>query len=397
MIMTDQKIPGVLDDIFAMYRTNFMGFASFTLLVWDHVDTFVAEVEYIWKGRKTLLVYLFLINRYLTPLGFMVNLFAYLSPVWTPERCTRFIRFEGSMTVVGINIVALMMFLRVYALYKGRNFILGVVIFIYLCQLSVNAWLLTKGVAVAHNPQSGVHACTMIFDPSISAIASSSAWLPLLYDTVVLGLTLNRTIPSLRNRNTFYIMKRLLEDGLIYYTAIFSVTAVLTIMIIAAPPDIKNISAQLELLLTVTMMSRITLNLKRSVKKLNDTTVVRAELPSIFTQRSERIHANRDIKIITPGFNDGYREDEDEDELEMRSRENLPMPIITVVNPGGKRDVLTSRDKFDEEVASWGDVWGPLNNHTPMHIGIMDPIQEVESGDHVRFQAGIRLDPKDVS
>ena len=60
-------------------------------------------------------------------------------------------------------------------------------------------------------------------------------------------------------------MKRLLEDGLIYYTcvlaffvfgmeddekcsAIFAVTLVLTIMIVAAPPGIKNITAQYALL-----------------------------------------------------------------------------------------------------------------------------------------------------
>ena len=83
-------------------------------------------------------------------------------------------------------------------------------------------------------------ACTMIFDPSMyvsipifiiprinifiinrrSKLASSSAWLPLLYDTVVLALTVNRTLPSLKNKNSSYVMKRLLEDGLIYYTCV---------------------------------------------------------------------------------------------------------------------------------------------------------------------------------
>ncbi|PPQ88407.1 hypothetical protein CVT25_011286 [Psilocybe cyanescens] len=194
---------------------------------------------------------------------------AYLSPVWTPEvrsfqklpymslnilyrgilspagfLCSHFIRFEGSMTVIGINIVALMMFLRIRALYRRQYFVQGVVIFLYLCQITMNAWLLTRGVAVVHNKHSGVLACTMIFDPSISVIASSSAWLPLLYDTVALGLILYRTLPSLRDWDTSVVMRRLVEDGLIYYSAIFAVTGVLTIMIIAAPPGIKNITAQ---------------------------------------------------------------------------------------------------------------------------------------------------------
>jgi hypothetical protein len=51
-----------------------MGFASFTILIWDHIITFPAEVEYIWKGKKSFLVYLFFLNRYLIPLGFIINI-----------------------------------------------------------------------------------------------------------------------------------------------------------------------------------------------------------------------------------------------------------------------------------------------------------------------------------
>ncbi|KAF8644430.1 hypothetical protein AX16_008489 [Volvariella volvacea WC 439] len=245
-----------------------MGFASFTILVWDHIVTFSDEVEYIWKAKRSLMVYLFLINRYLTPLGFIVNLFAYLSPVWTPEVsvppkipiitllayspshqvCNEFIRFEGSMTVIGISIVAIMMFLRIKALYHAQRFVVWAVAFLWFFQTGIQAYLLTRGEAVVHNEDSGVQACTMIFDPEI-ILASSSAWLPLLYDTVIFGLTLYRTFPSIRHRNAPFVMKRLLEDGLIYYIAILAVTLVLTIMIIAAPPGLKNITAQLELLL----------------------------------------------------------------------------------------------------------------------------------------------------
>ena len=58
---------------------------------------------------------------------------------------------------------------------------------------------------------------------SRSVLASSSAWLPLLYDTVVLGLIAYRTLPALKLKNRYSIMKRLLEDGLIYYTYALSI------------------------------------------------------------------------------------------------------------------------------------------------------------------------------
>jgi hypothetical protein len=81
--------------------------------------------------------------------------------------------------------------------------------------------------------------------------------------TLVLGLIAHRTLPALRLKNRYSIMKRLLEDGLILTTrtrlpflipnirihtsglsAIFTVNAVLIIMIIAAPPGLKNITAR---------------------------------------------------------------------------------------------------------------------------------------------------------
>ncbi|KAH9987096.1 hypothetical protein BJV77DRAFT_802721 [Russula vinacea] len=69
--------------------TKYVGVAAFTVLVWDHILTFSDEVEYIWKGGKGLNVYLFLVNRYLIPLSFIVNLWAYFSNSWTQQVSAR--------------------------------------------------------------------------------------------------------------------------------------------------------------------------------------------------------------------------------------------------------------------------------------------------------------------
>jgi len=105
----------------------------------------------------------------------------------------------------------------------------------------------------------------MIFNPSIGPIAAASGWLPLLFDTIVLALTLARTLSLAQRRSAAPrdIVHALVRQGLLYYALIFSVTLVLTIMIAVADVSVRNITAQLELCLTVTMMSRITLDLKR--------------------------------------------------------------------------------------------------------------------------------------
>ena len=81
------------------------------------------------------------------------------------------------------------------------------------------------------DPKMSVHnSCDRSYHPvadnihfSRSVLASSSAWLPLLYDTVVLVLIAHKTLPALRLKNRYSIMKRLLEDGLIYYAYVTSI------------------------------------------------------------------------------------------------------------------------------------------------------------------------------
>jgi hypothetical protein len=151
-----------------------------------------------------------------------------------------------------------MMLLRVVAIYKRQWAAIAPAVFLLLSWIVVTAWLLSYGEPVYHSNH--VQSCTMVFDSG--SIASASAWLPLIYDTYIFGLTLNRTLPSIRNKEAGRIVRTLFADGLLYYSVICTINLILTIMIVRAHQGVKNIAAQLELLLTVTMMSRITLNLK---------------------------------------------------------------------------------------------------------------------------------------
>ncbi|PIL22617.1 hypothetical protein GSI_15307 [Ganoderma sinense ZZ0214-1] len=244
------------------------GLLSYTVLLYDHLLTLGDEVKYIWRKKKRgPLIWLFFLNRYMTPLAFVGNLYAYFSGTFTHERCMHFVRYEGATTMIGINIASLMMLLRVYAMYSKRRLVVALVTIVFCLEFGTNAWLLSHGIAVNHSPR--VRACSMIFDSSkVPRIATSStAWSVLIYDTLVLGLTLFCTYNSIRNQTVANTMKVLLKEGLLYYSVIFCVTLVLTLMVAFAPPGIQNVCAQMEYLLTVTMMSRITLHLKRSAHK----------------------------------------------------------------------------------------------------------------------------------
>jgi len=85
-------------------------------------------------------------------------------------------------------VIALMMFLRIKALYNRQYIVLGIVAFMGIFSFAMNAALMTRGVAVVHNPLSGVRgmyvlralsqrvpekfskACTMIFEPEMCVL-----------------------------------------------------------------------------------------------------------------------------------------------------------------------------------------------------------------------------------
>ncbi|KAJ8456514.1 hypothetical protein ONZ45_g18688 [Pleurotus djamor] len=168
-----------------------------------------------------------------------------MSLLWQ-MRCNRFIPFEGVATTFDVVAVNLMMLIRVRALYLKQKLVTGVLAAMILAELVLQVVLITtKAQAVKHT--SAVHSCTMIFEPSASAAAAATAWIPLLYvyDTVVFALTAHKVLHTSKSTaRSGAILKQLFTGGLLYYSVMLIVTLVLTLMIPLAPPGLKNITAQ---------------------------------------------------------------------------------------------------------------------------------------------------------
>lgn len=166
------------------------------------------------------------------------------------------------MTMIGISIVFLMMMLRIRALYARIFSIQALVLTIFMTFVGVNAYVLTHAAPVDHPAWPLVDSCTGIISLG-RTLSSSTGWLPLIFDTTVMFLTMYRTARSVYSRTTSDMFRVLFREGLLYYSIICTATLALTIMVNTTGESIRNVVSQLHLCLTVALMSRITLHLRR--------------------------------------------------------------------------------------------------------------------------------------
>lgn len=237
----------------------FVAIASFTVLCWDHIITFADEVALIWCKPKGFVGYLFLLNRYITPLGFVVNIVALTLPTWSTESCRKFVRYEGSMAIIGVSIAQLIMLSRIYALYLGYRPAATIPGLLFLAWIVLEAYAMARGEMVSIVQQ--IHSCHDVHDLPLT-LSAARAWIPLTYDSALFVMTLWRTLPLIQTKGAGL---KLLYDATFYYTVICSANLILTVMIVRAPQGQKGVAAQLVYLLTVVMTSRVTLNLKKQI------------------------------------------------------------------------------------------------------------------------------------
>ncbi|KAJ3509774.1 hypothetical protein NLJ89_g5040 [Agrocybe chaxingu] len=233
--------------------------AAFAILIYDHALTFPLEVERIWKQKVTGPAILFLLNRYVTPLQYIVIITAFHLPTWTGKACDDFVMFEGALSAVMSNVCEVIMILRVYALYGRSNKILAFLGLLWLLQLVISLKGVSTGVAVQLPP----------FPPFVGCILTgpnnwfSVVWVgPLVTDTAIFVLMLWRIRRYIRSTESIPLLHIFVRDGLIYFLVIFLMNFMNALLFFLAPEDLKPIGAPFSAMMTAVMISRLVLNLR---------------------------------------------------------------------------------------------------------------------------------------
>ncbi|KAI0826983.1 hypothetical protein BC628DRAFT_1319159, partial [Trametes gibbosa] len=293
---------------FASHRlaAKMFSLASCVMLFYDIFITFGDEVEKIWKQRFTGATVLWFLNRYLSPLGYIVIIVSFHDPSWSKATCQRYVLYPEILKIFTATAVGTIFILRLYSIYSKSNVILYGFGTLLILELAIKIWAFTDGIMLQLPP-----------------------------DSVVFFATLYRTITLYRRTligEALSLITVIMRDGIMYFAAIFVSNLVTVLIFIFATPDLKVINASFSTLITSLMVSRLMLNLRSEVLRRGP--VMRGSsggryVPPSAMEESYQLTAAADISVKT---------------FESSIIGNLGAPIITFEQPG-----------FEDEYGLYGD------------------------------------------
>ncbi|KAJ3509776.1 hypothetical protein NLJ89_g5039 [Agrocybe chaxingu] len=221
--------------------------------------TFALEFDRIWKQKFSGATLLFLLNRYITPLQFIIIIVASHHPKWTGKKCDDFVLFEGATSGALASICELIMILRVYGLYSRSNRILGFLMSLWLVQVVLQSKGVSMGFAVKFPPGPAFVGCILTGPSNWFAVIWVSA---LVGDSTIFFLTVWRVRQYLSSPESLPILHIIMRDGTMYFLAIFLMNLVNVLMFFFAREDLKFLIAPFSAIMTCVLLSRLVLNLR---------------------------------------------------------------------------------------------------------------------------------------
>jgi hypothetical protein len=276
---------------FAVVVGKYYSLAGLVLLIYDHLTTLDREVERIWSTRFTAASLLFYLNRYLTLLLYVTLTAGVFDKTWSVQTCQHFIIIPAVGTVVLQGVTSLVMLLRTYALWSRKTPILIILVAAYLVLMALSVRAMVAGRR--YNPEQFLYpGCMIIVPGALRLNPLVHAWLTLIFfDTIVVALTLWRTLSIHRMGGKMPLTTLLLRDGVAYFAAIgLANLSYFFIYAVAVPVNMTVAQA-----ISAIMTSRLILNLRQESRA---TTVV-DEDDSVNFHRSGKSGAHLSQNLTT--------------------------------------------------------------------------------------------------
>ncbi|KAF7343235.1 hypothetical protein MVEN_01754900 [Mycena venus] len=262
----------------ALRLHHYLYLAPLTFLYWDHLLTFGDEVRYIWSKPKTASAYCFFLNRYLAAFGDLaVTVFYYheVPQSWSApfpdilntrlihrERCPDLNLARQILLIVNQITVCLLLTVRIYALYGRDKRIISCMLGVGAVLIAVSIWAASRAGGV---PQRGEPGCN-IADPRNVAIMIAIPWEAVfVYDVMIFCLLFYKSLQTRRDSGLRWsqipLLSLLIRDGSIYFVLMATVNLANILTSYIAEPLLVSCLSTFASNMSVTMMSRLMLNL----------------------------------------------------------------------------------------------------------------------------------------
>ncbi|PPQ90100.1 hypothetical protein CVT25_012264 [Psilocybe cyanescens] len=259
------------------FKRYYVGMAA--LLAYDYCLTIRREMETVWTGKRSLIFYLYVMNRY-CPMAFcIVTLSAYFSNLWTAElqlthlmvlyhSCDRFAIVKWFQTLLIVIPAESVLVLRMYALANRSKFVVGFLGSMMIVQCCVVFYAMSrpgKNRALDSPFELGdpYHVCILFSEPRMD---TAYLGVSILFDFTVFAFTIGRTVNFCKKQlPKTALLRTILRDGAFYFAVILSGNVVWMICALAGRRGVKLINAQPSLLLTSIMITRLTLSLRSAL------------------------------------------------------------------------------------------------------------------------------------
>ncbi|KJA19145.1 hypothetical protein HYPSUDRAFT_907589 [Hypholoma sublateritium FD-334 SS-4] len=267
--------------------------ATFALLSYDIIITFGDEVEHIWKRKLTPFTLLWFLIRYVPPIGFAFITMALHYPRWSADAhsCDKIALFPGILGIFTTTVIGIIFIIRLYATYAGSKAVLCSMTLLLAVVQGIKIWAFSSGKRLQLPP--GASGCILI--PGGNSVRFTCTWIAeLIFDSVVLVLTLYRAITS--NRNTRGSMctlwKLILRDGIVYFMIILASDLANVLAFLLYPADLKALNTSFTISIIPLTVSRLILNLRSADTKLRPTT---SDQQWIYDDENEILDINETI------------------------------------------------------------------------------------------------------
>lgn len=245
-----------------VYLSSITNLPPVAILYYDYLLTLQWEIQFLWSpGKQGLFTVACLLNRYLPVFGHIPLAVAHMTQRDLPF-CLSLHLYHEIFGILMQSLAGLLCLIRVYALYGQSRRVLGFLLSVGTASILVACW------AMIGSRRAGVETIEVVsiipgcnqFTPSKGGRYAALTWLGVLvFDSVIFSLTLYKAFTMGKGIRLLDVIVR---DGIMYYSALFIVNLANILILLFAPPLLKNSTTSITNVLSITLVSRLMLNLR---------------------------------------------------------------------------------------------------------------------------------------